>query len=288
MTLVHYNPSVAKFLGIVQRSFEEDVMDKGKGQWALITGASSGMGADFARQLASKGYNLVLTARRQKEMEDLARDIHASYPDSRIEIKSGDLGLKAFRTELIQATKDTGIEVLVNNAGFGAYGEFDRIPDDDEEAMIHLDIIALVHLTKNFAAQMKTQRKGFILETASIGAFQPCPLYGSYGAAKAFVLSYGLAVRQELKGSGVSLTVLCPGVTQTGFFTAAKQNTLSKFQKSSMADSATVVSGALTALFKNKAVYVPGFTNRINAFATRFVSRPLSAMIAQKLMRDKR
>lgn len=262
-------------------------MDKNKGRWALITGASGGMGADFARQLAARGYNIFLTARRQKEMEELARDIHTSYLDTQIKIISGDLGLKSFRAELLKATLDMNIEVLINNAGFGAYGEFDRIPDDDEEAMINLDVIALVHLTKAFAARMKTQGKGYILETASIGAFQPCPLYGSYAASKAFVLSYGLAVRQELKGSGVNLTVLCPGVTRTGFFTAAKQNTLSKFQKSSMADSATVVSGALTALFKNKAVYVPGFANRVNAFATRFVSRPFSAMIAQKLMRGK-
>jgi short-subunit dehydrogenase len=263
-------------------------MNKVKGQWALITGASGGMGADFARQLGAKGFHLVLTARRQKEMEELGREIQSSCPEVQIKILSGDLGNKAFRTELMQATKDIDIHVLVNNAGFGAYGAFDAIPDSNEETMIGLDVIALVQLTKAFAARMKKLGKGYILETASIGAFQPCPLYGSYAAAKAFVLSYGLAVRQELKNTGVRLTVLCPGVTRTGFFTAAKQDSLSKFQKSSMADSATVVSGALKALFKGKAVFVPGFSNRINAFATRFVSRTFAAKIAQSMMEGDR
>jgi short-subunit dehydrogenase len=246
------------------------------------------MGADFARQLAAKGYGLVLTARRKKAMEDLALEISASSPHARIRIIDGDLGRKDFREALIKATQGMDIEVLVNNAGFGAYGAFDQLKDEDEETMIGLDIVALVQLTKAYAPLMRSRGRGYILETASIGAFQPCPLYGSYGAAKAFVLSYGIAVRQELKGTGVRLCVLCPGVTRTGFFSAANQARLSKFQESSMQESPAVVRGALRALFKGRATHVPGFANRMNAFATRFVSRPFSAMVAQGLMSEKR
>jgi short-subunit dehydrogenase len=262
-------------------------MAAGQEKWALVTGASSGMGADFARQLAAKGYSLALTARRREAMEALAREILSARPGTKIEIIDGDLASKDCVARILEATKSMDAEILINNAGFGAYGPFESIPEEAEEIMIAVDVLALMRLTKAFAVRMKSRGRGFILETASIGAFQPCPLYGSYGAAKSFVLNYGLAVRQELKGSGVSLTVLCPGVTRTGFFDAAKQGKLSKFQESSMADSATVVRGALAALFKGRAVYVPGAMNALNAFATRFVSRPLAAAIAQGLMAGK-
>jgi short-subunit dehydrogenase len=262
-------------------------MDEAPKKWTLITGASSGMGADFARQLAAKGYSLALTARRREAMEALAKEIRSARPDTGIEIIDGDLASKDCVARILEATKPLDIEILVNNAGFGAYGPFESIPEEAEETMIAVDVLALMRLTKAFALRMKARGRGFILETASIGAFQPCPLYGSYGAAKAFVLNYGLAVRQELKGSGVGLTVLCPGVTRTGFFDAAKQKNLSKFQESSMADSATVVRGAVKALFGGKAIYVPGAMNALNAFATRFVSRPLAAAVAQGLMAGK-
>jgi len=255
-----------------------------KDRWAIVTGASGGMGADFARQLALRGYGLVLAARRRENMEALAAEIRKASPDARIDIIACDLGQKKAREGILDETKGLNAEVLVNNAGFGAYGPFDTIPDGDEEALISVDISALAHLTKAFASRMRKSGKGYILETASIGAFQPCPLYSIYGAAKSFVLNYGLAVREELRGSGVSVTVLCPGVTRTGFFDAAKQGKLSKYQESGMQDSPSVVRGALGALFKGKALYVPGAMNRVNAFATRFISRPLAARIAKNLM----
>jgi short-subunit dehydrogenase len=259
-------------------------METQKTRWAVVTGASGGMGADFARELAGLGYALILTARRRKELEAVAGEIRAMRQDARIEIIPGDIGQAETRRLILAKTRDLAVEVLVNNAGFGAYGPFDAIPDGEEEAMLSLDIVALVQLTKAFASRMKAGGRGYILETASIGAFQPCPLYASYGAAKSFVLNYGLAVREELRGSGVSLTVLCPGVTRTGFFDAAKQAKLSRFQKSSMQESVTVVRGALKSLFGRKPIHVPGLMNRMNAFMTRFVSRPLAASVARGLM----
>jgi hypothetical protein len=256
----------------------------GKGVWALVTGASGGMGADLARELAGRGYGVVLAARRVAEMEALAEEIRGKAPDARLKIVPCDLGRPESIEGLLSATAGLDVELLANNAGFGAYGPFDAISDDKEGLMLAVDIAALVRLTKAFAARMKARGRGFILQTASIAAFQPCPLYGSYGAAKSFVLNYGLAVREELRGSGVSLTVLCPGVTRTGFFDAASQASLSRYQRSSMQESMAVVRGALKALFRGKAVYVPGFANRMNAFATRFVPRTLAARIARGLM----
>jgi len=256
----------------------------GDAKWAAVTGAAGGMGADFARELARKGYGLVLAARRKPAMESLAAEIRAASPGTAIVVVEADLGTEGGRARLLEATAGLDVEVLVNNAGYGAYGAFDAIPDAEEKAMLDLDVVALTQLTKAFASRMRRAGRGYVLETASIGAFQPCPLYGSYGAAKAYVLSYGLAVREELRGSGVSVTVLCPGVTRTGFFAAAGQSKLSGFQKRSMQESPEVVRGALAALFRRKAVFVPGAMNRLNAFMTRFVPRTAAARIARNLM----
>jgi len=259
-------------------------MGSDKVAWALVTGASSGMGADFARQLADRGYGLILTARRRPEMEALAAEIRAARSGARIEILEADLARPESLDNLLRAAQGFDVEVLVNNAGFGAYGSFEALPDAAEATMIGVDVMALIRLTKAFAPPMRGRGRGYILQTASIGAFQPCPLYASYGAAKAYVLSYGLAVREELRGSGVSVTVLCPGVTRTGFFSAAKQEELSPFQKAGMQESPRVVRGALAALFRGKPVYVPGLMNRVNAFMTRLAPRTLAASIARGLI----
>jgi uncharacterized protein len=263
---------------------KEDHMGTTARTWALVTGASGGMGADFARQLAARGYDLFVTARRERELGELKEEIRSARPGTEVRVLAGDLGEKATRTALLEATGALPVEVLVNNAGFGSFGAFDSISEERDEGMIALNVSALNALTRAFAARMRAAGRGRILLTSSIGAFQPCPLYAVYGATKAYVLSYGLAARSELAGSGVSLTVLCPGVTRTGFFDAASQEKLSRFQSSSIQESATVVRGALAALFRGKAVYVPGMMNRLNAFATRFVSRTFAAKIAGSLL----
>lgn len=257
-----------------------------KGQWALITGASGGMGADFARQLGEMGMNLVLTARRSTELEALKVEILKKTPSVEIRILPGDLTSGTFREKLFQDTQDLPLLVLINNAGFGAHGAFDTIDWAKEELMLDLDIKALVHLTRTYAQRMKNLKKGYILQVASIAAFQPCPLYASYGAAKAFVLSYGIAVRTELRKTGVSVTVLNPGVTATAFFEVAENHNLSKYQKASMMSSPKVVKGAIKALFKKKPLYVPGLLNRLSAHSTRLITRLSAARIAQNLMKS--
>lgn len=258
---------------------------KNNRSWAIVTGASGGMGADFARLLGERGYNLVITARRADELEKVKDSIIARHGDLEVKVLSGDLSDRAFRERLLADCMALDVEVLVNNAGFGAYGTFDATDEAKERAMLALDIDALVHLTRALSLRMRERGRGFILETASIAAFQPCPLFATYAAAKAFVLSYGVAARTELAGSGVGVTVLCPGVTETAFFDVADQQKLSGFQRATMMKSEVVVRGALRALFAGKAVYVPGFVNRANAFFTRFASRPFAARLAGKMMK---
>jgi short-subunit dehydrogenase len=243
------------------------------------------MGADFARLLAERGYNLVITARRGEELDRLKAEIEGRSTGIEVMTIAGNLADKGFRDRLLEATKGLDVETLVNNAGVGLYGRFDGTDPAREEAMLDLDVAALVHLTRAFSARMRARGEGYILETASIAAFQPCPLYATYGAAKAFVLSYGIASRVELAGSGVSVTVLCPGVTETAFFDVADQKKLSAFQRMSMMKSERVARGAIRALFARRAVHTPGFLNRANAFMTRFFPRPLAARMAGSLMR---
>jgi short-subunit dehydrogenase len=253
--------------------------------WAIVTGASAGMGADFARALAAAGYGLLITARREAELAALRAAILAERPGARIDFIAGDLTDKATREKLIAFAETEPVTVLVNNAGFGPFGAFDAMTDETEETLIGLNVGAVAHLTRRIARAMKARGTGYILETSSIAAFQPSPLYAAYGATKAFVLSYGLAARRELKGTGVSVTVLCPGVTATEFFAVAKQDKLSAFQRLTMRPSAAVVSGALRALFRRKAVYVPGLLNRINGFAVRFLPRTWAAAAAETMLR---
>ncbi|HCM25736.1 MAG: hypothetical protein A2Z99_20375 [Treponema sp. GWB1_62_6] len=257
-----------------------------KGRTALVTGASSGLGSDFARQLAKEGANLIITARRADALEALASEILAGSPGVRVDVIALDLGQPDSVDALAKTIADKGlvVDVLVNNAGYGSFGPFDRIPWEKEYAMLQLDIVALVKATRVFAEGMKERGWGRILQVASIAAFQPTPLYASYGAAKAFVLNYGIAVNRELRGTGVTCSVLSPGVTATGFLKVAGQ-TPTPYQRSSMMASPAVVKVGLRALARGKKAVVPGFGNRVAAVMTRFIGRGTAAVLAEAAMR---
>jgi len=254
-----------------------------EGAWALITGASSGIGAEIARDLASRGANLVLTARRREALDALASELRRTGADVRVE--PADLAKSGEPERLFQILASRGIRVsiLVNNAGFGAYGPFDSIDAATEEAMLDLDIKALVRLTRLFVGPMRAAGFGRILLTASTGAYQPTPLYATYSAAKAFVLSYGHAIRRELHGSGVTVTVLSPGVTRTEFHRVAGHET-NPFKAATMMEVAPVARAATRALLGGKAEVVTGLLNRILVFSVRLVPRPVQAAMAARLM----
>ncbi len=257
-----------------------------KGRRALVTGASSGLGVDFARQLASWGTNLVLVARRETELRAVAQDIAAKSPVD-VEIVACDLSERDAPARLHKdlTARGKSVDVLVNNAGFGLFGKFLEIPWERERNMLELDIVTLVHMTKLFAADMATRGFGYLLQVASIGAFQPTPTYASYAAAKSFVLSFGEAIHHELSGTGVSCTVLSPGVTATEFLKVSGQKA-TPYQRLVMMKSEDVARIGLEAMLRRTPSVVPGLVNAMSAQATRFMPRRMATAVAHLVMKN--
>ena len=256
------------------------------GKWALVTGASSGFGVDFARQLAAKGMNLVLVARRENQLRAVADEVAQAHGVQTVPVAL-DLAAPDAPQQLFEMTKAAGqdISVLINNAGFGLYGRFTDLAWEREREMLDIDITALVHLTKLYAADMTARKSGYILQVASNGAFQPTPLYAVYAAAKAFVLSFGEAVNYELRGSGVSVTTTCPGPAATEFLAVSGQRK-TFYQRMVMMESADVVRISLDAMLRRKASVVPGRMNAFAAWSVRFVPRRLAAALAERTMKS--
>jgi short-subunit dehydrogenase len=254
-----------------------------RGKWALVTGASSGIGAEIARDLAARGANLVLAARRREALDALASELRRGGVE--VMVEPADLAKPGEPERLFEVVGSRGITVsiLVNNAGFGAYGPFDSIETATEEAMLDLDIKALVRLTRLFVGPMRTAGFGRILLTASTGAYQPTPLYAAYSASKAFVLSYGHAIRRELRGSGVTVTVLSPGVTRTEFHRVAGHEK-NPYKAATMMEAAPVARAAARALLDGKAEIVTGLVNKVLVFSVRLVPRTMQAAMAAGLM----
>jgi short-subunit dehydrogenase len=259
-------------------------MSELQGRRALVTGASSGLGADFARVLAEHGCHLVLVARREDRLKQLAEEIAAKH---RVDVRviATSLSEPDAPRELHERLAAEGLEidVLVNNAGFGVYGPFLSIPWEREREMLQLDIVTVVELTKRFAADMVRRGRGWILQVASIGAFQPTPTYASYSAAKAFVLSFGEALAFELRGAGVKVSVVSPGVTATEFLqVSGQQATL--YQRLAMMKSDDVARAGIRAMLRGKPSTVPGLVNKLPAFLMRLTPRRLQARIAHMSM----
>lgn len=256
-----------------------------KGKWALITGASSGLGADFARDLAGRGANLILVARRADKMNELAAEIQSKHPGIEIDVIPLDLAAPDAPDSLYAQIKAAGreVEVLINNAGFGLYGLFMETDWARTEALLQLDIVALTHMTRVFGADMVARRSGYILQVASIGAFQPSPTYAAYSAAKSYVLYFGEALNFELRPHHVKVTVLAPGVTKTAFLEVSGQKP-TLYQRLVMMQSPTVVKIGIEAMLRGKTSIVPGVFNRFMAWSMRFVPRRLAAILAYRSM----
>jgi uncharacterized protein len=253
-------------------------------QAALITGASSGLGADFARQLASRGAGLILVARREAQLCAVAAEITQKY-EVPVQTIALDLSRPGASQVLYNQLRRQGIQVdvLVNNAGFGVFGDFAAVPWECEEAMLELNIVALTHLTKLFVVDMLERNSGYILQVASIGAFQPTPTYASYSAAKAYVLHMSEALNYELRHSGVSVTVISPGATATEFFRVSGQSP-SLYQRMLMMDSRTVARIGIESMLRRRSSVVPGFLNSLGASSTRLMPRRMQAALANLLM----
>jgi short-subunit dehydrogenase len=257
-----------------------------RGTTALVTGASSGLGADFARELAARGCGtLILVARRTELLAQVQAEIVASYPDCTAELVTMDLTEPDAPDRLFAWTQehDLTVDVLVNNAGYGLYGTFLDLDWEREQAMLTLDITVPVHLTKQFLPGMVDRDRGYVLLVASIGAYQPSPLYATYSAAKAFILSWGEALNYELRATKVRVSVVSPGVTATEFLKVAGQRP-SRYQRMAMMQSRDVVRTAVDRLLKGQPSVVPGLLNSVMVFGNRFIPRRWSAALAHRLM----
>jgi len=257
-----------------------------KDKTALITGASSGLGADFARHLAASGANLILVARREEALQKLQAELMARH-GIRVTVLPMDLGLPGAPERLREETRRLGhpIDILINNAGFGLFGGFVEIPAAGERAMLELDVLVPLALTRLYGEDMLARHQGWILQIASIAAYQANPLYAAYGAAKAFILNWGEAVNYEWKDSGVKLSVLSPGVTRTEFFEVAGQRP-TLYHRLVMMDSSTVARIGLEALAKGRPSIVPGLINKLTLFFNRLLPRSWIPPIVHRLMRN--
>ena len=250
---------------------------------ALITGASSGIGADLAKVIAKDGYNLILVARNRESLKTVADEISSSTGVN-VEIIAKDLSLSKTIEELYQEVreKNFNVEVLVNNAGFGLFGEFTETAWEKEQQMIQLNIAALTHLTKLFLPDMLRNKKGKILNVASTAAFQPGPYMAVYYASKAYVLHFSEAIAKELEGTGVTVTTLCPGPTKSGFQKAASMEK-SKLLRLKFATSAEVARDGYKAMMRGRPVVISGFMNNIMATSVRFLPRKIVTSISKAI-----
>ncbi len=237
---------------------------------ALVTGASGGIGEDIARELAQK-YHLILVARSQDKLEVLAKELGGA------EVIALDLSTPTAALELKQQLEQRNLKpsVLVNNAGFGEYGEFHLGEAKKLEQMLMLNMVTLTMLTRYLLPDMMAAKNGKIMNVASTAAFMPGPLMAVYYASKAYVLSFGEALDEELKGTGVSVTTLCPGPVKTGFQDRAAMNDSKLLQSpmNPMMDSREVAKQAVVALESKARVIIPGFMNQILTLTPRFVPR---------------
>jgi short-subunit dehydrogenase len=242
---------------------------------ALITGASAGLGVEFARQLRERGHRLVLAARRQDRIEELANELG----DARA--VAIDLSKKDAAAKLMADVDAAGeqVEILVNNAGFGLIGRFAELDAKRQRQMIDLNVGTLTDLCRAVAPQMIARKSGGIINVASTAAFQPGPNMAVYFATKAFVLSLTEALHEELKPHGVHVTCLCPGPTRTEFGEVAGFNGNGMFERVAM-EAPEVVQAGLEALDRNRAVAVTGIANKIGAASTRFAPRSVVRKIA--------
>ena len=260
---------------------DTDRMAHLQGKWALVTGASSGIGVDFAKILASAGCNLVLVARRMERMETLQKTIMDQH-DVRVELISMDLAVEDAPQRLYGNVEalNLSIDVLINNAGVGLFGAFADLDWHAEKRMLTLDLINLVHLTKLFVQPMRARGSGYVLNVSSIGAYQPSPYYGTYSAAKSFVLMFSEALNFELRKSGIKVTALSPGVTATEFIQTAGQKKMSFFQRLTIMKSDKVAQIGIDAMLRGKASVVAGKLNAFNVFLVRLSPRKLATRLA--------
>lgn len=257
-------------------------------QPALITGASGGIGLELARIMARQGHELVLVARNQAELERIAAELTSQH-GAKVHVVASDLSQPEAPQAVYDAVQALGVSVgvLVNNAGYSTSGPFAEIDPAADLNMIALNIVALTHLTRLFLPGMIAQRSGRVLNVASTAAFQPGPFMACYYASKAYVLSFSEAIAEELRGTGVTVTTLCPGATATGFAKRANLESSQLFTSPLVMDAAEVAEIGYNATMLGKTVAVAGLMNWLVAFSVRFAPRSWIPRIVRTLQETK-
>ncbi|HZU66538.1 MAG TPA: SDR family oxidoreductase [Ktedonobacteraceae bacterium] len=257
-----------------------------QGKTALITGASSGIGTAFARILAAKGMHVILVARSEDKLRELANEIMGQF-GVRAEVIAIDLGREGAAQDVYEEVQRRGLNVdlLINNAGFATHGRFETLDATRDHDEIMLNVIALVDLTHVFVPSMVSLREGAIINVASTAAFQPLPYMAVYGATKAFVVSFSVALAQEYRRRGIRVIVLCPGATATNFFNVVGTEDAAVGRKRTPQQ---VVTTALRALERGRSIAVDGRMNALLAALARLVPMSFSARMAALTMRPGR
>lgn len=248
---------------------------------ALVTGASSGIGRAFALLLAERGHDLVVVARDVMRLEELAEQIG---PD-RVEVLAADLtddeGLAEVEDRLAEA--DRPVDLLVNNAGFGRTGRFVELPADGEEDQIRLNVMALTRLARAGLPPMIGRGRGGVINVSSIAGFAPAPVNATYGATKAYVTGLSLAIREELRGTGVRCLALCPGFTRTEFQARAGYAS-NRVPRLLWQDAPTVARAGLAGLERDAGIVVPGILNKLGIAGLRLVPHRMQARVVSSLV----
>jgi len=248
----------------------------------LITGASGGIGYELAKLFAKDHHNLVLVARNGTRLAKVADELHRQF----------GVTVKAVALDLVEPdapqslfaqlkNEDVVVDILINNAGYGQFGEFSDVPLEESLGQIQLNITALTALTKLFLGPMLERRSGRIMNVASTAGFQPGPLMAVYYATKAYVISFSEALANELAGKGVSVTCLCPGATETGFAGRAGNDKTRLFKNLRPMDAKTVARAGYHGLFKGKTLVIPGVRNWLVAESVRFSPRKVVTAVSR-------
>jgi short-subunit dehydrogenase len=254
------------------------------GKWALVTGASAGIGVALARELAECGAKLILTARRRDRLETLAGELTATGAEVRI--VAADLNYPAAPQQIYDATEGAGlaVDILINNAGLGQFGAFCQSPIEQELSQVRVNCEAMVRLSRLFVPRMVERGRGWVLVTASTASFQPVPYLTTYAATKAFDRFFALGLAAEVARFGVKVTALCPGPTDSEFFQVAHW---SLFKGRGLQSTAAVARQAVAGLARGRRTVSPSFGGGFSAFMVRFFPVGLITRMVEKVLRPK-
>lgn len=263
---------------------DRSVIDRYADRWALVTGASSGIGEAFAQKLAARGMHLVLTARRGELLDRIANDLYTKHGTKTI-VLVADLSDPAEPKRILDSidAKNIEVELLVNSAGFGVVGDIESTRIDDVLRMLRLNIGALTDLTYRVLPAMLERQHGAVINVASAAGFQPVAYTGAYAASKSYILHFSESMWAECYDRGVTVMALCPGVTRTGFFEAAGVPGWLKKHRSQLPEQ--VVRAALKGLEKRRSYYVPGWWNYLLSLAVRLAPRKTAVKGSMKYFR---